>query len=81
MHLDRSVFRQQFDIFKERVRQKSKHPFVSFHEGLPLEWEGYKEPVRQKALARLNATTWQHRHRERRHPQTPNFIDRDTARG
>ena len=55
MHLDRSVFRQQFDIFKERVRQKSKHPFVSFHEGLPLEWEGYKEPVRQKALARLQS--------------------------
>jgi hypothetical protein len=59
MYLDRSVFRQQFDIFRERIARKSKRPFVSFHEGLPLEWEGYKEPVRQKALARLNATIWQ----------------------
>ena len=59
MALDRSVFKQQFDVFRERIARKSKHPFVSFYDGLPLEWEGYKEPIRQKAIARLNATTWQ----------------------
>ncbi len=59
MALDRDVFTRQFDIFKNRIAKKARQPFVSFKEGLPLEWEGYKEQIRLKAIARLSATTWQ----------------------
>lgn len=59
MALDRSVFERQYNVFRERIARKSKQPFVSFHEGLPLEWEGYKEPLRKKALGRLAADRWQ----------------------
>ena len=62
MALDRQRFREQFDVFRERVRRKSKAPFVSFHEGLVHEWEGYKEPNRQRALAALDAGSWQKSH-------------------
>lgn len=59
MAIDQNVFKKQFNGFKERVASKSGKPFVSFHEGLALEWEGYKEPLRQKALGRLKAMTWE----------------------
>ncbi len=59
MPLDPTLFRQQFEVFRERVERKGRLPFVSFREGLPLDWEGYKEPLRQRALKRLGASTWQ----------------------
>ena len=59
MALDRTVFEHQFEVFKERILRKSGQPFVSFREGLPMEWEGYKEPLRTKALERLSTQNWQ----------------------
>ncbi|MGC2201907.1 MAG: hypothetical protein WA633_17455 [Stellaceae bacterium] len=59
MALDQTVFERQYGVFKERIARKSGRPFVSFDEGLPLEWEGYKEPLRRKALGRLSAENWQ----------------------
>lgn len=59
MILDPQRFNEQFEVFKKRVLVKTKKPFVSFREGLPLQWEGYKEPLRKRALAALGATTWQ----------------------
>lgn len=60
--MDQKLFREQFEIFKERIRRKSNVLFVSFQEGLPQEWEGYKEPIRQRALAALEANSWQKSH-------------------
>lgn len=57
--MDQQIFREQYDIFIERIRRKGKVPFMSFQEGLPQEWEGYKEPLRQRALAILDAKSWQ----------------------
>ncbi len=59
MDIDEDVFKKQFNVFKERVASKSGKPFVSFHEGLPHEWESYKEPLRKKALVRLNPGKWE----------------------
>jgi hypothetical protein len=59
MSIDQALFREQFEVFKERIHRKSKTPFVSFQEGLAQEWEGYKEPNRQRALAALDAASWQ----------------------
>jgi hypothetical protein len=59
MIIDPQRFNEQFEVFKKRVLAKSKKPFVSFREGLPFQWEGYKEPLRKDALAALAATTWQ----------------------
>ena len=50
---------QQFNHFKELVTEKSRgQPFVSFQEGLPAEWERYKEEVRYEALGRLAVASW-----------------------
>ncbi len=58
MAMDRKAFQEQFGVFRERILRKSKKPFISFREGLAVEWEGYKEPLRQRALARLGASSW-----------------------
>jgi hypothetical protein len=36
-------------------RDKERAAFVSFHEGLPLEWEGYKEPLMPGSTRRLGS--------------------------
>ena len=69
MALDQQLFRHQFEVFKERIQRKGKAPFVSFHEGLAYEWEGYKEPTRQRAPAALDAGIMaEEPHRQRQHP-------------
>ena len=45
--------------FKDLVLKHSKSPFRSFTEGLPWEWEHYKQVVRDEALRILNADAWQ----------------------
>jgi hypothetical protein len=57
MPLDRDLFRLQFERFEERVRGASGRRFTSFKEGIPAEWEGYKEHLRQKALGQLNVNS------------------------
>lgn len=52
------TFQDQFAVFRERILRKSKQPFTSFREGLAEDWEGYKLPLREKALVRLGASTW-----------------------
>lgn len=60
--MDQQLFREQFEVFKERIRRKTNIPFVSFQEGLAQYWEGYKEPNRQRALAALDSDSWQKSH-------------------
>lgn len=57
MPLDAILFKQQFNRFRERIHRASGKPFVSFHEGLPAEWEAYKGPLRQQALDRLSVSS------------------------
>ncbi|GJD40815.1 hypothetical protein [Methylobacterium bullatum] len=59
MQLSKEVFQQQLKVMQDRVLRKTKIPFVSFNEGLPFEWEGYKEGLRQRGLKRLQVHTWQ----------------------
>lgn len=58
MAIDTKIFQDRFVVFKERILRKSKQPFTSFREGLTEEWEGYKLPLREKALSRLKVATW-----------------------
>ena len=59
MAIDVKTFKNQFDVFKDRILRKSKQPFTTFREGLAEGWEGYKLPLRQEALRRLGAVSWQ----------------------
>jgi hypothetical protein len=54
MPLDRAIFQEQFSHFKRRVGSQQRPQFTSFREGFTAEWEGYKEPLRERAIARLN---------------------------
>jgi hypothetical protein len=45
MQLSALIFREQFKRFQEAVRLNSEEEFHSFREGLPKEWEGYKDDV------------------------------------
>ncbi|MDB6108754.1 MAG: hypothetical protein JWR69_504, partial [Pedosphaera sp.] len=51
-------FRAEFGRFKKAVLAKSRVAFRSFSEGLPLQWEGYKERIHQVANERLAVSTW-----------------------
>ncbi len=45
--------------FKKKVHDNSGgRPFRSFRDGLPAEWEEYKEDVRNEALGRLRIQKW-----------------------
>jgi hypothetical protein len=52
------TFQIQFERFKKAVIGSSGEEFRSFREGIPLEWEGYKEHVRTKARALLKFSQW-----------------------
>ena len=52
------VFAKQYARFMMQVERASGAPFVSFREGLPFKWEGYKEKLRDLALHRLDVETW-----------------------
>ena len=54
-------FEGQFQRFKKAVLTASQMPFRSFKEGLPLEWEGYKEHVHQKGQQLLDFKNWKRR--------------------
>ena len=58
MAINAEIFQTQFVVFEERILRKSKQRFTSFREGLADEWEGYKIPLRNKALSRLAPSTW-----------------------
>ena len=52
------TFQAQFERFKKALLGSSGEEFHSFREGLPLEWEGYKEHVRTRARALLKFSQW-----------------------
>lgn len=57
------VFSRQFARFDQQIRQNSGgKPFVSFRDGLPRDWEDYKEKVRDLALQRLGVAQWKSSH-------------------
>lgn len=58
MAINAKTFQDQFAIFKEWILRKSNQPFTSFREGLAADWEGYKLPLREKALSRLASSFW-----------------------
>ncbi len=54
----KTLFLQAFDDFKKRIRGYKGKEFISFHEGVSQEWEGYKIPLQQKAKSLLNIGQW-----------------------
>jgi hypothetical protein len=59
MRLSQLAFDHQFERFKNQVREVSGgRPFISFHEGLPAEWEEYKGEVRYEARRILGFREW-----------------------
>ena len=59
MSLNPLIFQQRFEHFSTEIFRASGVEFVSFNEGLPAEWEGYKVPLRAIARDRLGFTRWQ----------------------
>lgn len=59
LRLSALTFQSQFERFKVAVVKNSAQEFRSFREGLPLEWEGYKEHVRTRARTLLKLTRWE----------------------
>src|SRR5712675_815329 len=57
MTVDPESFRIHFERFCDRVQRASGKTFISFKEGVAAEWEGYKEPLRQEALRRIDAAS------------------------
>jgi hypothetical protein len=58
MSLSAANFQDQFRLFSQLVEKGSGSPFVSFDQGLPAEWEGYKPALREKALQVLAPSIW-----------------------
>ena len=58
LKLSALTFQAQFERFKTALLGSSGEEFRSFREGLPLEWEGYKEHVRTRARALLKFSQW-----------------------
>ena len=58
MQLSELAFRQQFERFQKAVFLASKSEFRSFREGLPNEWEGYKEGIYTEGRKRLAWQSW-----------------------
>lgn len=52
------VFAKQFERFTTEVERVSGTAFVSFGQGLPWDWEYYKEGLHDLALRRLGVETW-----------------------
>lgn len=55
------IFDAQYERFKKAVQDTSHEPFRSFHEGLPFQWEGYKEHVYEKGRRLLDFKNWKPR--------------------
>jgi hypothetical protein len=58
MALDTLIFQHQFDLFDRQIFRETGRRFVSFQEGLPYEWESYKEALRTIARDRLGFGRW-----------------------
>jgi hypothetical protein len=58
MPISKQHFDTQFQSFRRDVERVSGVPFVSFRQGLPLEWESYKSRLRMHALDVLGIATW-----------------------
>jgi hypothetical protein len=58
MQISPLVLSRQFSRFDKLTRSESGEGFISFREGLPWQWEGYKEGLRNEALYRLNIASW-----------------------
>jgi len=58
MDFNPQSFRQAFDRFQKLVLIYSGHPFTSLNEGLVEGWERYKPRLRELALTKLDATSW-----------------------
>jgi hypothetical protein len=58
MQLTPLVFDRQFSRFDKQIRSESGRVFTSFKEGLPADWEGYKEKLRDEALHQLDMRSW-----------------------
>lgn len=58
LKLSALTFQAQFERFKTALLGNSGEAFRSFREGLPLEWEGYKEHVRTRARGLLKFSQW-----------------------
>lgn len=58
--LDRLAFFEQFELFKEKIRQNSddQSDFYSFTVGLAGKWENYKRLIFDEAQKRLELHTW-----------------------
>src|SRR6266496_4921817 len=58
MQIPSLLFNRQFSRFDKKIRSQSGRGFTSFREGLPAQWEGYKEDLRKEALYRLDLRSW-----------------------
>ena len=58
MQLAPLMFDRQFSRFDKQIHSTSGAAFVSFREGLPADWEGYKEDLRKEALYRPDSPSW-----------------------
>lgn len=58
MHLSAVKFKNQFDLFNDQVIVRSGQPFRSFQEGLPSDWEEYKDRVWHAAQEELAVQSW-----------------------
>lgn len=57
------VFSRQFARFDQQIRHHSGgKPFTSFRDGMPYEWEDYKEGVRNLALENMGVSCWKISH-------------------
>jgi hypothetical protein len=56
--LRRSKFRRAFSTFRGEIRRITGERFSSFREGLPHDLEGYKLPLRHRALRELDIDRW-----------------------
>ena len=64
MELERDLlvaknFDAAFARFQELVTAKSGKPFSSFDDGMAAVWESYKPRLREHALSKLSADSWQ----------------------
>ena len=58
MQISGVAFRQQFERFRKAVFLASHSEFQSFQEGLPKQWEGYKEYIYAEGRMRLDWNSW-----------------------
>jgi hypothetical protein len=58
MQISPLIFNRQFSRLDKQIRSKSGHGLTSFRDGLPAQWEHYKEDLRKEALYLLDVRSW-----------------------